>query len=149
MDKKKIQDILKKCKENKNSVEVLQEIQKVFGYIPKDVLCQVADQLGMPLVDLYGVATFYTQFKLHPEGKYIIAMCRGTACHVKNSKKMLEYLERKLDIKSGETTKDNKFTIECVNCIGACAKAPAMMINEEVHGDLTEKKIDNIISELK
>ncbi|MBU0758258.1 MAG: NADH-quinone oxidoreductase subunit NuoE [Nanoarchaeota archaeon] len=149
MEKKKIQNVLKKCKDSKNSVEVLQELQKEFGFLPRDALCKVSDALNIPLVDLYGVATFYTQFKLHPEGKYLIAMCRGTACHVKNSKKLLEYLEKKLDIKSGQTTQDNKFTIECVNCIGACAKAPAMMINDEVYGDLTEKKIDKIIGELK
>ncbi len=143
-----IDKIIEKCKGTKNAVEILQEIQKECGFISRENMIAASKRLDVPLVKLYGVATFYTQFKLHPEGQYKIAVCRGTACHVKSSKKLLEHLEKKLKIKAGETTADNKFTLECVNCIGACAKAPAMMINDTVYGDLREKMIDKIIEEL-
>lgn len=144
-----INKIIKKYEHNKNAVEVLQDIQKEFGYLSRENLETVSNKLGMPLVELYGVATFYTQFKDKPEGKYKISICRGTACHVKKSDGLLEHLQKKLNVDPGETTKDRLFTLECVNCIGACAKAPAMMINDVVHGNLTVEKLDEVLAELK
>jgi len=135
--------------ENKNAVEALQEMQSKHGFLPKEELVKASRKLGIPLVDLMGVATFYSQFKMHPEGKYKVSVCRGTACHVKNSSTLLRHIEKKLGIRPGETTLDNKITLECVNCIGACAKAPAVMINDKVYGDLDEKKLDKIIGGLK
>ncbi len=88
-------------------------------------------------------------FRFEPKGKYIISICRGTACHVHNSETLLKHLEKKLNIKTGQTTKDNKFSLESVNCIGACAKAPAMMINDEVYGNLTDEKFEKILKSLK
>jgi NADH-quinone oxidoreductase E subunit len=132
-----------------NVVAILQELQKSKGYLEKEDIIQIAKQLQIPAVHMYGVATFYSMFKLHKPGKYIISMCRGTACHVKNSLALLNYLEEALKIKPGQTTKDGKISLETVNCIGACAKAPAMMINNIVYGELTKEKIKKIISELK
>jgi NADH-quinone oxidoreductase E subunit len=145
----RLEKIISKCEGTKNSVEILQEIQKEFGYISRENMTLVSKRLGIPLVKLYGVVTFYALFRLHPEGKYRISICRGTACHVKKSKSLMEYLGKKLDIKTGETTADAKFSLQRVNCLGACAKAPAMMINDIVYGDLTEKEIDRILGELK
>jgi NADH:ubiquinone oxidoreductase subunit E len=132
-----------------NVVAILQDLQTKKGYLPEEDIILISKELGIPTVDLFGVATFYSQFKLHKPGKYIIAMCRGTACHVKNSLSLLQFLEEELDIKSGHTTADGKFTLETVNCIGACAKAPAMMINNTVYGELTKEKVKKIIQSLQ
>lgn len=132
-----------------NVVAILQELQAKRSYLEKEDIIQISKQLNIPAVYMYGVATFYAQFKLHKPGKYIISLCRGTACHVKNSLSLLQYLEELLKIKSGSTTKDGKISLETVNCIGACAKAPAMMINNTVYGELTKEKIKKIIAELK
>ena len=99
-------------------------------------------------INILGLAFFYSQCRLTKHGKYTISICRGTACHVKNSESILEAIESLLNIKKGETTKDGKFTIETVNCIGACAKAPAMMINRVVYGELTKDKVKKILSEM-
>ena len=145
----RLEKTLKKHEQTKNSVEILQDIQKEYGYISKENMQLASKRLNIPLEKLYGVATFYALFKLHPDGKYKISVCRGTACHVKKSKQLMEYIEKKLKIKAGETTSDSKYSLQRVNCLGACAKAPAMMINDVVYGDLTEKEIDRIIGELQ
>ncbi|MFH0875751.1 MAG: NADH-quinone oxidoreductase subunit NuoE [archaeon] len=144
----KLEKIVKKHISTKNSVEILQDIQKEFGYLSEENLKDAAKALDIPLAKLYGVATFYALFKLSPEGKYRISVCRGTACHVKGSKNLMEYIEKKINIKAGETTNDTMFSLQRVNCLGACAKAPAMMINDVVYGDLTEQKIDKILAGL-
>lgn len=136
-------------KKKPNVVAILQELQEEKGYLPKEDMISLSKRMGIPGVDVYGVATFYSQFKLKPSGKYKISVCRGTACHVKNSGELLEYLEELLGIKAGSTTKDNKITLERVNCIGACARAPAMMVNKTVYGELTKERIKRIVEELK
>ncbi len=148
-DQKLVESILKKYDRKEDTVAALQELQQAFGYLERTHLELLAKQLNVPLVHISSVATFYTQFKFTPKGTYHISICRGTACHVKNSEDLLKHLERKLNIKTGELTTDKKISLECVNCIGACAKAPAMMINETVYGELTEKKVDKILSSLK
>ncbi len=145
----KTKDILKKYSGKYDLIPALQAIQDNLGYLPKKELEKISKSMKIPLVNIYGVATFYSMFKFKPKGKYNISICRGTACHVHNSDHLLKYLEKKLNIKAGETTKDTKFSIETVNCIGACAKAPAIMINEEVYGNMDEKKIDELLSKLK
>jgi NADH:ubiquinone oxidoreductase subunit E len=132
-----------------NVVAILQELQAKRGYLEKSDIIQISKQLQIPAVLMYGVATFYSQFKLHKPGKYVISMCRGTACHVKNSLALLNYIEDLIDIKPGQTTPDGKISLETVNCIGACAKAPAMMINNIVYGELTQEKVKKIIADLK
>ncbi len=139
----------KKMKARPNVVAILQELQKKNGYLTNEEMIRVSKEKNIPGVNIYGVATFYSQFKLKKSGKYIISVCRGTACHVKGSDKLLQYLEEIIGIKTGETTEDGKFTLECVNCIGACAKAPAMMINDEVYGELDKTKVKKIIEALK
>ncbi|MEK6614686.1 MAG: NADH-quinone oxidoreductase subunit NuoE [Bacteroidota bacterium] len=148
-DSKLVESILKKYSRKEDTVAALQELQAAFGYLERTHLELLAKQLQVPLVHISSVATFYTQFRFTPKGVYHISICRGTTCHVKNSEDILKHLERKLSIKVGELTTDKKISLECVNCIGACAKAPAMMINETVYGELNEKKVDKILSSLK
>jgi len=132
-----------------NVVAILQELQEKKGFVQKEDIIQLSKQLDIPAVNFYGVATFYSQFKTHKPGKYLISVCSGTACHVKNSQSILDYVQEMLKIKPGQTTGNAKFTLETVNCIGACAKAPAMMINKVVYGELTKEKVKKIISELQ
>ena len=122
-------------------IPVLQKIQEHYGYLPRPALERVARRLRIPLSRLYGVATFYAQFKMMPRGRNIIRVCKGTACHIQGGSKIAERIEEILKIKVNETTPDMKFTLEEVACIGACALAPVMMINDEPHGRLTPDKI--------
>lgn len=124
---------------------VMQGAQGIFGYLPKDVQILIAEGLGLKLSDVYGVATFYSQFTLEPKGDYIVNVCLGTACYVKGAQKVLEALEKDLGVKEGKTTKDNKFTLSATRCLGACGLAPVMMINDEVYGRLTPDMIPAII----
>lgn len=126
---------------------MLQDIQGVHGYLPEDDIIQVARHLGTPTSHVYGVATFYNQFRLTPLGKHVIRVCRGTACHVKGSLDILNILENELGILAGETTKDFKFTIETVACIGACSIAPVIMIDDKYYGGLTSKSVYKLIKE--
>ena len=130
-------------------IPALQDIQGAFGFLSEENMEALSKKIKVPLSRISGVATFYSQFRLKPLGENKIAICRGTACHVHNSETLLKYMEKKLNIKAGEMTRDGKFSLDSVNCIGACAKAPAMMINDKVYGNLTEKKIDEIMKELE
>lgn len=126
-------------------IAVLQDIQGIYGYLPEAALQDVADFVGLPLSRVYGVATFYNQFRLTPLGENVIRICRGTACHVSNSANILFNLETALNIKAGQTTRDKKFTLETVACIGACSIAPVITVNEDYYGKVTVKEIPNII----
>ncbi len=126
-------------------IPLLQEVQNIYGYLPESALSDVAGFVDMPLSRVYGVATFYNQFRLKPLGENIIRVCRGTACHVKSSANILSAIENVLKIKAGETTRDKKFTLEIVNCIGACSIAPVITINDEYFGRLTVKEIPSIL----
>lgn len=126
-------------------IPLLQDVQNIYGYLPETALQQVADYVGLPLSRVYGVATFYNQFRLAPLGENIIRVCRGTACHVKSSANILFALETALNIKAGETTRDKKFTIEVVNCIGACSIAPVITVNDDYYGRITVKDVPNIV----
>ncbi len=132
--------------EDKSSlIPILQDIQEKYGYLPEYELQKAADFVGIPLSRVYGVATFYNQFRLIPLGENVIKVCRGTACHVKSSANVLYAIESALKIKAGETTRDKKFTIEVVNCIGACSIAPVITINNEYYGRLTVKDIPGLL----
>jgi len=124
---------------------VMQGAQELFGYLPKDVQILIAEGLGIKLSDVYGVATFYSQFTLEPKGKYVISACLGTACYVKGAQKVLETLQKELRVKEGKTTEDGKFTLNATRCLGACGLAPVIMINDEVYGRLTPEMIPEII----
>lgn len=135
--------------ERSNLIPILQDIQDVYGYLPEKSLKEISNHLCIPLSSVYGVATFYNQFRLTPLGKNIIRVCRGTACHVKNSANILFALENELGICAGQTTRDKLFTLETVACIGACSIAPVININDEYYGRVSIKEISKIISKYK
>jgi NADH-quinone oxidoreductase E subunit len=127
---------------------ILLDIQETFRYLPKAVLKEVARYLGVPESRVYSVATFYKAFTLKPRGERIIRICLGTACHLRGSPAVLERLEEILGIKPGETTPDGRFTLETVNCLGACALAPVVVIGEETYGQMTPEKVEKLLREV-
>ncbi|MBE9469388.1 MAG: NADH-quinone oxidoreductase subunit NuoE [Bacteroidetes bacterium] len=150
VDLKLIDPIISKYKNKKgNLIPILQGVQTTYGFIPHEAFIKLSDEIGLKLNDLYGVATFYAQFRLHPGGKHIIKVCHGTACHVQNSDGITDALKEELKINDGETTKDNLFTLESVACLGCCSLAPVMMIDGETYGKLDNAKAVKIIREIK
>lgn len=143
-----LKKILRRYFENEgNIISILQDIEENFGYIPEESVNWFSKKLDIPASRFFGVATFYAQFHLKPKGKNVITVCRGTACHVKGSEKLINRTLMELDIPPDEeTSEDLKFTVEKVNCIGACGIAPVVMINKEVHGKMT---LDKMMRELK
>ncbi len=136
-----LQKAIEKFKGVKGSlIPLLQEAQEIYGYLPKSVMQQISKALSIPFSKTYGVATFYAQFHLKPRGRNIIRICQGTACHVRGASKVLDAVSKKLGISKNETTKDLRYTIETVACIGACGLAPVMTINGDTHGRLTPDK---------
>ncbi len=135
--------------EKDNLIQMLNEIQEHYGYVPMDVQEKISEFLNIPLAEIYGVVTFYSRFSLEPQGKYRITVCLGTACFVKGSQKIMDRLTEKLGIGPGETTKDGLFTIEQTRCVGACGLAPVFTVNGEVYGKATVKKLDEVIEKLK
>jgi NADH:ubiquinone oxidoreductase subunit E len=130
-----------------NIITILQDVEETFGYIPEEAVNWFSKKLNIPASRFYGVATFYAQFHLKPRGKNIITVCRGTACHVKGSERLINRLLIELDIPTGEDTSDDlKFTVEKVNCVGACGIAPVVVFNKEVHGKMT---LDKLMRDLK
>ncbi len=132
-------------KDKSNLISLLQDVQNIYGYLPESALEEIATFIEIPVSRIYGVATFYNQFRLKPLGKNVIRICRGTACHVKGSANLLFALETALNIKAGETTRDKNFTLETVACIGACSIAPVINVNEDYYGRATVKDIPKII----
>jgi NADH-quinone oxidoreductase subunit E len=126
-------------------IPVLQEAQEIYGYLPETVMKKIATDLKIPVAEVFGVATFYSQFRLTPTGQNIIRVCMGTACHVRGALKVLKTLERTLGIKAGETTGDSKFTLETVSCIGACGLAPVISVNNKVFGNMTPQMVTEIL----
>ena len=126
---------------------VMHEAQNIYGYLPVEVQTVIAEKLGIPLAEVYGVATFYSQFSLNPKGKHQISVCLGTACYVKGSDKILEVLERNLKIKCGECTPDGNFSIDSCRCVGVCGLAPVMIIDGEVYGKLKDGDVEKILQE--
>lgn len=122
-------------------IPILQDVQHKFGYLPEPEMRQVAKYVGLPESRVYAVATFYEQFRFTPMGKNQITVCRGTACHVRGAKKILEEYEGQLNIKEGETTEDLEYTLGTAACIGCCALAPCVMVNDEVEAKLTPNKV--------
>ena len=133
--------------EKSELIPILQETQEQFRYLPAAAMKEIAEFLHMPESTVYGVSTFYAQFKLTPLGKKIIRVCRGTACHVRGATKVLNELESRLGIKAGETTDDLEYTLETVACIGACALAPTLTIDKETYGKMTPKKVAEVLGD--
>ncbi|MDW7668730.1 MAG: NADH-quinone oxidoreductase subunit NuoE [Bacillota bacterium] len=132
-----------------NLINVLQEMQDIYGYLPLSGMDYLAEKTDNKKATIYGVATFYTQFRLNPIGKYLVLQCQGTACHVNGSKEVSKAICKELDIEPGETSKDGLFTIEDVACLGCCSLAPVMMINGEAYGNLTPGKAVKVIKDLR
>ena len=126
-------------------VGVLQDVSEELGYLPEEVLHQVSSELGVPLSLLYSLATFYTSFRLEPLGEHHVCVCVGTACHVRGAQRIVDAMERDLRIKAGETTVDCKFTLETVNCLGACALGPLVVVDGDYHGKMDQKKMSTLI----
>ena len=140
-------EIIEKRKNEPGAImPVLQEAQNVYGYLPIEVQQMVADGLGVPLSEVFGVATFYSQFSLTPKGKYNISVCLGTACYVKGSGKILEELSKELGIEAEECTEDGKFSLTACRCIGACGLAPVITINDDVYGRLVPEDVKGILA---
>lgn len=146
IDTKRLDTILDKYPKSPSSLmPILQDIQIEFNYLPKESLIYVSNNTDIPLSQVYNVATFYNAFSLVPRGRHIISVCMGTACHVRGAGKILSELERRLGIMAGETTQDMKFTLESVNCLGACALGPVMVIDGEYFGKVSPDKISSIL----
>jgi NADH-quinone oxidoreductase subunit E len=132
-------------KKRGNLIPILQKIQVQYCYVAPSALRVVARYLGLSACDVYGVATFYNQFRFHPPGKHQIKVCLGTACHVRGGEIILENFERKLEIKAGETTPDREFSIDRVACVGCCALAPVALVDDAVHGHVAPSKVEGLI----
>ena len=127
-------------------IPILQETQEKFRYLPEEAMLEISRFLRIPESTVYGVSTFYAQFKLTPLGRKIVRICRGTACHVRGGSKILEEVEKQLGIKAGETTEDLEYTLETIACFGSCALAPVMVIDEEVYGRMTTSKVKGVLA---
>ena len=144
--KSKVETVLKQHQNDSSLlVDILQDIQAEVGYLPKEALVATAKGLDVPVSRVYSVATFFKAFSLTPRGRNLINVCMGTACHVRGAGKVLEQIEKELGIASGETTKDLKFTLETVNCVGACALGPMVIIGEDYHGEMTPETIGSVL----
>jgi NADH-quinone oxidoreductase subunit E len=128
-------------------IPLLQRAQETDGYITRERIAEIHKECGIPVAQIFGVATFYAQFRLHPVGKNLIKVCHGTACHVSGANTITEAIEKTLGICNGETTPDRLFTIETVSCLGCCSLAPVIMINNDTHGNLTEKEVKKVLKQ--
>ncbi len=145
-----LEPIIEKYKDSSGSmIPLLQETQRELGYIPREAFDKIAREAGIDPSEMYGVATFYSQFRLTPVGKHIIKVCHGTACHVQSADTITEALEDSLKVKDGETTEDGLFTLESVACLGCCSLAPVMMISDETYGKLTKKQAVKVIKDIR
>ena len=146
MNSTDISGILEKHTENRGRlIAILEEIQAEYGYLPETLLRKVSDQTGYSIVDVYGVATFYRSFSLKPRGKHLIFACLGTACHVRGAPRVVEELERQLGIKAGQTTEDKEFTLETVNCLGACALGPVVVIDGHYFSKVRKSRVSQLL----
>ena len=130
-------------------IQLLKEAQNRHGYLSGESLVEIAQSLALPVSEVYGVATFYSFLSTRPQGRNIIRICKSVPCFLQNSDTIIDGIKKELGIKPGETTPDGRFSFELTNCIGACDKAPAMMINNDVYGDLTPERISKILQEYK
>jgi NADH-quinone oxidoreductase subunit E len=132
-----------------NLIPLLQGVQQLYGYLPAPAFQKLAEKTGLKISEMYGVATFYAQFRLKPVGKFVVKVCQGTACHVQNAGAITDALSEKLEIREGETTADRIFTLETVACLGCCSLAPVMMIGENSYGKLTGKNATRVIDDIR
>ena len=146
-DRQKVAAILDSYQRDRGLlVSILQDVQSEFYYLPQDAIDEVSHGLGVPLSQVYSVATFFKAFSLKPRGRYLINVCLGTACHVRGAVRVLEEMERDLNVKPGETTKDLRFTLETVNCVGACALGPIIIVDGQYSGEMTTGKVKPLLN---
>jgi len=138
-----------KKQEKSPLIPVLQDIQKIYGWLPEQALVRASNKLKVPTIELYGVASFYNEFRLKPLGDYHIVVCTGTACHVRGAPLLISELERSLGVEEGEVTPDQKFSLEGARCVGTCAVAPVIIVNGKYHGNMDKKKLNKLIEELQ
>lgn len=145
-----LDSLIEKYKSKKGSlIPILQGTQAIFGYVPREAFLKIHNETGIKLSEMYGVATFYAQFRLNPVGKHIIKVCHGTACHVQNANELTDAIEDSLKLKDGETTEDGLFTLESVACLGCCSLAPVMMIGDETYGKLSGPQSVKIVKNIR
>ena len=145
-----LEDVLDEYADVKGSlISILQKTQEIYGYVPEDAVYRIAERTGESPAKILGVATFYSQFRFTPAGKYRIQICKGTACYVNGSERLIDVFARELGIHDNETTDDGLFSLNVVSCLGCCSLAPVMMINDRVYGLLTPEKIRRILRELR
>lgn len=141
--------VTKYSSEKKALISILQDIQEEYNYLPQEALRIVSATLGIPLIDIIGVATFYRAFSLEPRGKHLVTVCMGTACHVRGGPKILEEFERNLDIEAGETTEDRQFSLETVACLGCCAIGPVVVVDGDYHAQTSIRKVGSILKKYR
>jgi len=146
---KTIDEILSKYKETSQLIDILSEVQGEYGYVSEDNMRRIEQVMHIPLVEIYGVVTFYAAFKLKPFGKYKIVVCDGTACHVKGSKKLSDAVKDELGIDEGSITSDGAFSLELVRCLGLCASSPVLKVNDVVYAKCTKEKVKQVIDEYR
>lgn len=146
---KKVDVILeKKDRDPCELIEVMQDMQKTFNYLPEEALKHTAERLKVPIIEVFRVANFYKAFTLKPRGKHLITVCMGTACHVRGAPKFLDEVLGQLKVKPGQTTDDGEFTVETVNCLGACALGPVVVLDGEYYDHMTSSKLRNLIQSI-
>jgi len=149
-DTSQLDEVLKVYKNKPGSmITILQKAQDIYGYLPKDIICYISQETLIKTPIIYGVATFYTQFRLQPVGEYLILLCKGTACHVNGANEIEQTICDELNIQNGETTEDGIFTLNNVACLGCCSLSPVMMINGETYAKMTPKKARSILRDLR
>lgn len=142
----KLMEVIEKYKGTEGAlIPALHEAQEIYGYLPYEVQKKISEGLGIPMAEIYGVVTFYTQFSIYPKGKYNIAVCLGTACYVKGSGDIIDKIKERLGIDVGQCTDDGKFSLDATRCIGACGLAPVLTVNDDVYGRLTVDDVDGIL----
>ena len=147
-------DVLEKILAGRRSqpqqlIEVLQDVQEAFGYIPEDVMTTVARELGVPVIEVSRAANYYKAFSLQPRGRHVIRVCMGTACHVRGAPRLLDEVKGELGIEPGQTTDDGMFTLERVNCLGACALGPVVVLDGQYHGKMTPNKLRQLVESVQ
>ncbi len=150
---KAVKDFIASTKDKEHSesylIAALHKTQEVFGYLPTEILDEVAYEMKIPTAHIWGVATFYHYFSLKPKGKYVISICLGTACFVKGAEKVMDAIKQELKINVGGTTEDKLFTLQEARCLGACGLAPVIMINDKIYGNLTAESVVKILRDIK
>ena len=145
-----IKDVLDKYADVKGSlISILQKTQEIYGYVPIDAVYHIAERTGLTPAKIMGVATFYAQFRFQAVGKYLIMICKGTACYVNGAERIIEAVQEELGIGDNQTTADGLFSLSLVSCLGCCSLAPVMMINEDTYGSLTPEKVVKILRDIK